>query len=90
MSDRHHNQMEPHVTLAVWDDGGTLTLYDSTQMVVGTKKLVSLVLGIPRGESQRRVRVPRRRIRRQVLVVAAHSAGRARRESGEQAGPLAA
>ena len=47
MSDRHHNQMEPHVTLAVWDDGGALTLYDSTQMVVGTKKLVSLVLGIP-------------------------------------------
>ena len=26
---------------------GSLTLYDSTQMVVGTKKLVSLVLGIP-------------------------------------------
>lgn len=47
MSDRHHNQMEPHVTLAVWDDDGSLTLYDSTQMVVGTRKLVSLVLGIP-------------------------------------------
>jgi xanthine dehydrogenase YagR molybdenum-binding subunit len=47
MADRHHNQMEPHVTLAVWDDAGTLTLYDSTQMVVGTKKVVSLVLGIP-------------------------------------------
>jgi xanthine dehydrogenase YagR molybdenum-binding subunit len=47
MSDRHHNQMEPHVTLAVWDGDGLLTLYDSTQMVVGTKKLVSLVLSIP-------------------------------------------
>ena len=47
MSDRHHNPMEPHVTLAVWDGDGSLTLYDSTQMVVGTKKLVSLVLGIP-------------------------------------------
>ena len=47
MPDRHHNPMEPHVTLAVWDDDGTLTLYDSTQMVVGTKKLVSLVLGVP-------------------------------------------
>jgi xanthine dehydrogenase YagR molybdenum-binding subunit len=46
-SDRHHNQMEPHVTLAVWDRDGSLTLYDSTQMVVGTKKLVSLVLDIP-------------------------------------------
>ena len=47
MPDRHHNQMEPHVTLAVWDDDGTLTLYDSTQMVVGTKKLTSQVLGVP-------------------------------------------
>jgi xanthine dehydrogenase YagR molybdenum-binding subunit len=47
MPDRHHNAMEPHATLAVWDDDGTLTLYDSTQMVVGTRKLVSLVLGVP-------------------------------------------
>jgi xanthine dehydrogenase YagR molybdenum-binding subunit len=47
MPDRHHNPMEPHVTLAVWDDDGTLTLYDSTQMVVGTKKLASQVLGVP-------------------------------------------
>jgi xanthine dehydrogenase YagR molybdenum-binding subunit len=47
MPDRHHNPMEPHATLAVWDEDGTLTLYDSTQMVVGTKKLVSLVLGLP-------------------------------------------
>jgi xanthine dehydrogenase YagR molybdenum-binding subunit len=47
MPDRHHNQMEPHATLAVWDDDGTLTLYDSTQMVVGTRKLASLVLGVP-------------------------------------------
>jgi xanthine dehydrogenase YagR molybdenum-binding subunit len=47
MPDRHHNPMEPHATLAIWDDAGTLTLYDSTQMVVGTRKLASLVLGIP-------------------------------------------
>jgi xanthine dehydrogenase YagR molybdenum-binding subunit len=47
MPDRHHNPMEPHATLAVWDDSGTLTLYDSTQMVVGTRKLTSLVLGVP-------------------------------------------
>jgi xanthine dehydrogenase YagR molybdenum-binding subunit len=47
MPDRHHNAMEPHATLAVWDEDGTLTLYDSTQMVVGTRKLASLVLGIP-------------------------------------------
>jgi xanthine dehydrogenase YagR molybdenum-binding subunit len=47
MPDRHHNPMEPHATLAVWDDDGTLTLYDSTQMVVGTRKLASLVLDVP-------------------------------------------
>jgi xanthine dehydrogenase YagR molybdenum-binding subunit len=47
MPDRHHNPMEPHATLAVWDDDGTLALYDSTQMVVGTRKLASLVLGVP-------------------------------------------
>jgi len=47
MSDRHHNAMEPHATLAVWDNDARLTLFDSTQMVVGTKKLVSPVLGIP-------------------------------------------
>jgi xanthine dehydrogenase YagR molybdenum-binding subunit len=47
MPDRHHNAMEPHATLAVWGDDSALTLYDSTQMVGGTKKLVSLVLGLP-------------------------------------------
>ena len=47
MPDRHHNQMEPHVTMAVWGDDGKLTLYDSTQMVVGTMKLASAVLGVP-------------------------------------------
>jgi xanthine dehydrogenase YagR molybdenum-binding subunit len=47
MPDRHHNPMEPHATLAAWDDDGTLTLYDSTQMVNGTRKLVSLVLDLP-------------------------------------------
>src|SRR4029077_16524897 len=47
MPDRHHNPMEPHATCAVWDNAGTLTLYDSTQMVVGTKKIAALVLGMP-------------------------------------------
>jgi xanthine dehydrogenase YagR molybdenum-binding subunit len=46
-SDRHHNQMEPHATTAVWDADGTLTLYETTQHIFGTKELVSIVLGIP-------------------------------------------
>lgn len=29
----HNNPMEPHATLAQWNDGGTLTLYDSNQGV---------------------------------------------------------
>jgi xanthine dehydrogenase YagR molybdenum-binding subunit len=46
-SDRHHNQMEPHATTAVWEADGTLTLYDATQHIFGTKALVAVVLGIP-------------------------------------------
>jgi xanthine dehydrogenase YagR molybdenum-binding subunit len=46
-SDRHHNQMEPHATTAVWDADGTLTLYETTQHIFGTKELVSIVLGMP-------------------------------------------
>ncbi len=46
-SDRHHNQMEPHVTTAVWDAKGTLTLYETTQHLFGVKELVSIVLGLP-------------------------------------------
>jgi xanthine dehydrogenase YagR molybdenum-binding subunit len=46
-ADRHHNQIEPHATLATWDENGTLTLFDSTQHIFGTKALVAIVLGIP-------------------------------------------
>jgi xanthine dehydrogenase YagR molybdenum-binding subunit len=46
-ADRHHNQMEPHATTAVWEADGTLTLYDATQHIFGAKELVAVVLGIP-------------------------------------------
>lgn len=46
-ADRHHNQMEPHATTAVWDTDGALTLYETTQHIFGTKELVAIVLGIP-------------------------------------------
>jgi xanthine dehydrogenase YagR molybdenum-binding subunit len=45
--DRHHNQIEPHVTAGVWDSTGTLTLYTTTQNVFGERELVSIVLGLP-------------------------------------------
>ena len=95
MPDRHHNAMEPHVTLAVWDEEGALTLYDSTQMVVGTKKLVSLVLGIPEekvnvvceflggGFGGKSWSWPH-------TLLAALAAGRTRREGGQTARPPAA
>ncbi|MEV0390564.1 xanthine dehydrogenase family protein molybdopterin-binding subunit [Nonomuraea sp. NPDC050643] len=37
---QHHNPIEPHTTTAVWD-GGTLTLYESAQGVILTRKAVS-------------------------------------------------
>jgi xanthine dehydrogenase YagR molybdenum-binding subunit len=45
-ADRHHNQIEPHVTAAVWDATGTLTLYIPTQYLFGERELVSIVLGL--------------------------------------------
>jgi xanthine dehydrogenase YagR molybdenum-binding subunit len=45
--DRHHMQMEPHTTLAAWDDQGVLTLFDATQHISGTRELFSIVLGMP-------------------------------------------
>ena len=46
-ADRHHNQMEPHATTAVWEADGTLTLYETTQHIFGTRELVAIVLGLP-------------------------------------------
>jgi xanthine dehydrogenase YagR molybdenum-binding subunit len=46
-TDRHHNQMEPHTTTAVWDEDGTLSLYETTQHIFGVRELMSIVLGIP-------------------------------------------
>ncbi len=45
--DRHHNQMEPHATTAMWDADGSLTLYDTTQHLYGARELIAMVLGIP-------------------------------------------
>jgi xanthine dehydrogenase YagR molybdenum-binding subunit len=39
--------MEPHATLARWGVDGTLTLFDTTQHIFGTKELVAIVLGMP-------------------------------------------
>jgi xanthine dehydrogenase YagR molybdenum-binding subunit len=46
-ADRHHNQMEPHATTAMWDAAGTLTLYETTQHIFGVRELLAIVLGLP-------------------------------------------
>ena len=46
-ADRHHNQMEPRATTALWDADGSLTLYETTQHISGARTLIAIVLGIP-------------------------------------------
>ncbi|MEX8546694.1 MAG: xanthine dehydrogenase family protein molybdopterin-binding subunit [Mucilaginibacter sp.] len=43
----HHNAMEPHATVALWQ-GETVTIYDATQSVAGTKTLMASMLGVPK------------------------------------------
>ena len=42
---QHHNPMEPHSTLAVWD-GDRVTVYEGSQFVVGLKRMLASVLNI--------------------------------------------
>lgn len=42
----HHNPMEPSASTAAWD-GDSLTIYDATQWVYGTRDIVAFTLGIP-------------------------------------------
>ncbi len=41
----HHNPMEPHATVAVWEDN-RLTIYDATQYMIGQRRSLAAVLGI--------------------------------------------
>ncbi|WP_257450021.1 xanthine dehydrogenase family protein molybdopterin-binding subunit [Archangium lipolyticum] len=43
----HHNPMEPHASIAVWDDPEHLTLYDSNQGVFFTRQFISGLIGLP-------------------------------------------
>jgi xanthine dehydrogenase YagR molybdenum-binding subunit len=42
----HHNALEPHATVAVWDDDG-LTVYDATQYPYGVKEMLARKFGLP-------------------------------------------
>src|SRR5260370_27583708 len=41
----HHNPMEPHATVAIWQED-RLTIYDATQGVGGQQRDLAAVLGI--------------------------------------------
>ena len=41
-----HNPMEPHATIAVWDQAGGLTIYDATQGVSGDQERIAALLGL--------------------------------------------
>jgi xanthine dehydrogenase YagR molybdenum-binding subunit len=43
----HNNPMEPHAALAVWEDDGDLTVYDSTQGASADRDAIASVLGLP-------------------------------------------
>ena len=42
----NHNAIEPHATIAVWNDDGSLTLFDSTQFVYGTKNTIAEIFSL--------------------------------------------
>jgi xanthine dehydrogenase YagR molybdenum-binding subunit len=42
----HHNPIEPHATIARWD-GDELTLYETTQWVLGVRSVAAKSFGIP-------------------------------------------
>ncbi|GAA1507926.1 xanthine dehydrogenase family protein molybdopterin-binding subunit [Sphaerisporangium rubeum] len=44
----HHNPMEPHATVALWDGDG-LTIYDSTQGTYATRDQIASLFGLPPG-----------------------------------------
>ena len=43
----HHNPMEPHAVIALWQSDGTLVLHHSTQAVAGSRQSVADLLGLP-------------------------------------------
>jgi xanthine dehydrogenase YagR molybdenum-binding subunit len=44
---QHHNAMEPHATVAVWQGDAKLTIYDSTQGIFNVRGAVAKAFGLP-------------------------------------------
>ncbi|WP_339155113.1 xanthine dehydrogenase family protein molybdopterin-binding subunit [Actinomadura luteofluorescens] len=45
----HNNPMEPHATIARWNDDGSLTLYDSNQGASTVQSTIAKIFGLDRG-----------------------------------------
>jgi len=43
----HHNPMEPHASIAVWQGNDRVTIYDATQGIFGVRKKIASVFGLP-------------------------------------------
>ena len=41
-----HSPLEPHATIAVWEDARKLTLYDTSQGIFGDRKRIAALLGL--------------------------------------------
>jgi xanthine dehydrogenase YagR molybdenum-binding subunit len=48
----NHHPMEPHATIAVWETADRLTLYDSTQGVMGAKGTMAYLFNLPKENVQ--------------------------------------
>jgi xanthine dehydrogenase YagR molybdenum-binding subunit len=44
---QHHNAMEPHATVAVWQGDSKLTIYDSTQGIFNVRGVLAKSFGLP-------------------------------------------
>jgi len=46
----NHNAIEPHATIAVWNDDGSLTLFETTQAVNENRNTIAKIFGLRREE----------------------------------------
>jgi xanthine dehydrogenase YagR molybdenum-binding subunit len=44
---QHHNAMEPHATIAVWQGDARVTIYDSTQGIFNVREVIARTFGLP-------------------------------------------
>ncbi|SDJ97814.1 xanthine dehydrogenase YagR molybdenum-binding subunit [Catalinimonas alkaloidigena] len=48
----HHNPMEMHASTVVWEEDGTLTIYDKTQGVANSQSYVKQIFGLSKKEAR--------------------------------------